>query len=384
MSQPEEQSATRLKDAVPFFDLRLQTERLRSRFMEVTEELFKSGAFIGGAAVSDFEEAFAEYCSTKYCVSLHSGTAALHLALMALELEPGSEVITAPNSFIATAEGISFAGCKPVFVDADESTFNIDPDLIERAITPRTKAIIPVHLYGQPAPMDRILEIARKHNLAVIEDACQAHGAELHGRRAGSFGTMACFSFYPSKNLGAAGDGGAVVTSDEKLAERLRLLRNHGSKVKYYHDILGHNFRLDALQCAILRIKLAELNRWNNQRIEIAWYYKAKLADVPGIIVPETMDGAKHVFHLYVVRVKDRARVQQVFANHGIQSAIHYPVPIHRQPAYTHLGLLEGSFPVTERMTESIISLPMFPELTREQQDRVIEALREAGEASRL
>lgn len=378
MSQPEEQSATKLKEPVPFFDLRLQTESLRGRFMEAADELFKSGAFIGGTAVSDFEEAFAKYCSSKYCVSLHSGTAALHLALLALELEPGSEVITAPNSFIATAEAISFAGLKPVFVDACEDTFNLNPELIERAITPRTKVIIPVHLYGQPAAMDRILEIARKHGLVVIEDACQAHGAELNGRRAGSFGTMACFSFYPSKNLGAAGDGGAVVTSDEKLAERLRLLRNHGSKIKYHHDILGHNFRLDALQCSILRIKLAELDRWNNHRIEIAWYYNAKLSDLSGVTVPRTMDGAKHVFHLYVVKVKDRARVQEVFTRHAIQSAIHYPVPIHLQPAYAGLGAGVGSFPVTERITDSIISLPIFPELTREQQDRVIDALREA------
>ncbi len=377
MTQPKE-SATPVKDTVPFFDLQVQTEHLYDRMLEVTKEILTSAHFIGGKAVTDFEEAFAQYCQAKYCVTLHSGTAALHLALLALDLEPGSEVITAPNSFIATAEAITFAGCKPVFADIDEATYNIDPALIEKAITPRTRVIIPVHLYGQPARMTEIMQIARKHNLIVLEDACQAHGAELNGIRTGSFGRAACFSFYPSKNLGAAGDGGAVVTNDEKIAERIQLLRNHGSRIKYHHDILGHNFRLDALQCAILKVKLAELENWNNRRIEIAQYYNDRLKEIPGIVIPETLPGARHVFHLYVVRVPNRALVEEVFARRGIASAIHYPVPIHLQPAYADLGLTTGAFPVTERVTESILSLPFFPELLRQQQVRVIDALAEA------
>lgn len=366
------------QEHVPFFDLSMQMNSLSDEILEAIRPILASGAFIGGGVVSEFEERFARYCGAKYCISLHSGTAALHLALLALDLEPGAEVITAANSFVATAEGIAFANCKPVLVDIDPSTYNLDPELLEKCISAKTRAIIPVHLYGQPAAMKEIGEIAASRNIHVIEDSCQAHGAELNGRRAGSFAQMACFSFYPSKNLGAAGDGGAIVTSDPSLADRIRLLRNHGSKVKYHHEILGHNFRLDAIQAAILTIKLRHLDKWNEQRRNLAKYYDEQLSKISGIVIPATAPGAHPVYHLYVIQVDDRAAIEKALTARGIGSGVHYPVPIHLQPAFSNLGYAKGDFPITEKAAGSIISLPMYPEMSRSQQDRVISALREA------
>jgi dTDP-4-amino-4,6-dideoxygalactose transaminase len=366
------------KTTVPFINLPEQHQALESQILSAITPIIRNAEFIMGKAVKEFETEFATFCGAKHCVSMNSGTAALHLALLALGIGEGDEVITAANTFIATCEGISFVGAKPVLVDCDPLTYNIDVTKIEKAITPRTKAIIPVHLYGQPADMDAILAIAKKHGLKVVEDACQAHGATYKGRRVGTFGDIGCFSFYPGKNLGAAGDGGATVTNDPELARKMRLYREHGSEQKYVHEVIGHNFRLDTIQAAILKIKLPLLEGWNKSRREKAAYYSQKLQE-KGFVVPTEMAGVEHVYHLYIVQVKDRARVQKILSEHGIQSGIHYPKPIHLQEAYASLGIKAGAYPVSEQACELILSLPMFPEITREQQDAVIDALVAAG-----
>lgn len=368
-------SATITANQVPFIDLPAQFRALQPEIDKALEPIFQSTGFILGPAVAQFEESFAQYVNGKFCVTLNSGTAALHLALMALDIGPGDEVITAANTFIATAEGISFVGATPRFVDADPVTYNIDVSKIEAAITSRTRAIIPVHLYGQPADMDAILEIASRHNLKVIEDACQAHGAVYKGTRVGTASDVSCFSFYPGKNLGAAGDGGAIVTNDAQIADRVRLLRDHGSRKKYEHEIVGHNFRLDTLQAAILNVKLPYLDGWNSARRERAEYYDRKLSGAPNLVTPVVAPGVQSVFHLYVVQVPNRKQVQQAMSDAGVQTGIHYPVPIHLQPAYRELGLKEGDFPVAEELSGKILSLPMYAELTESQQDRVIEVL---------
>lgn len=368
-------SATITANQVPFIDLPAQFRALQPEIDRALEPIFQSTGFILGPAVAQFEEAFAQYINGKYCVSLNSGTAALHLALMALDIGPGDEVITAANTFIATAEGISFVGATPRFVDADPVTYNIDVSKIESAITSRTRAIIPVHLYGQPADMDAILEIASKHNLKVIEDACQAHGAVYKGTRVGTASDVSCFSFYPGKNLGAAGDGGAIVTNNARIADKVRLLRDHGSRKKYEHEIVGHNFRLDTLQAAILNVKLPHLDDWNNARKKHAEYYGRKLSGAPNVVTPVIAPGVESVFHLYVVQVPNRRQVQDAMSDAGVQTGIHYPVPIHLQPAYKELGLEAGDFPVAEELSGKILSLPMYAELTESQQDRVIDVL---------
>jgi dTDP-4-amino-4,6-dideoxygalactose transaminase len=335
------------KTLVPFVNLPATHQALEREILDAITPLIRNAEFIMGKAVGEFEQEFAKYVGAKHCISLNSGTAALHLALMALEVGPGDEVITAANSFIATAEAISFVGATPVFVDCDPATYNLDVTKLEKAITKKTKAIIPVHLYGCPADMEPLMALAKKHNVKVVEDACQGHGARYNGKRVGTFGDIAAFSFYPGKNLGAAGDGGAVVTNDDGLARHVRLLREHGSEKKYVHEIIGHNFRLDTLQAAVLKVKLPHLDKWNELRRAAAAYYTKNLLEL-GLKVPIEPANTEHVYHLYVIQVRDREKVQAVLAEHGVQSGIHYPNPIHRQKAYSFLGIKEGAFPVSE------------------------------------
>ena len=365
-------------DVVPFLDLPQQFRALQPEINAALAKIFASAGFILGPEVKEFERAFADYVGAKECVTVHTGTAALHLALMALGIGPGDEVITAANSFVATAEGIAFAGAKTVLVDVDPVTYNLDPSKLEAAITPRTKAIIPVHLYGQPANMEAIMKIARVHGLKVVEDACQAHGARYKSQRVGAIGDIGCFSFYPGKNLGAAGEGGAVVTNNPELAEKVRLLRDHGSRKKYEHEIVGHNFRLDSIQAAILNIKLKHLDKWNKARMDRAARYTELLAGLGQIVLPASSSDCEHVFHLYAIQTENRAELQAKLNAKNVQSGIHYPTPIHLQKAFENLGYKAGYFPVSESLCNKVLSLPMFAELTDEQQDRVVAALKEA------
>ncbi|MBS1955580.1 MAG: DegT/DnrJ/EryC1/StrS family aminotransferase [Cyanobacteria bacterium SZAS-4] len=365
---------------VPFLDLSLQYDALKNEIDSAIQSVFKDSSFVLGPALKKFEDEFARYCHVDHCVGLNSGTAALHLALLAMGVGPGDEVITAANSFIATAEAISFCGAEPRFVDALLDTANLNSDMIEAAITHRTKVIIPVHLYGQPAEIDKVLKIAAAHKIMVLEDACQAHGAVFHGERVGTFGHAAAYSFYPGKNLGAAGDGGAVVTNDAELAARITLLRNHGSEQKYHHDIVGHNFRLDSIQAAILSAKLPHLDLWNKKRREIARFYDEKLTGVHGISPMCVIDGCEPVYHLYVIRTAERDVVLQQMKEMRIASGIHYPIPIHLQPAYQYLNLEEGSFPVSEELSKSVVSLPIYPDMPKADQERVVASILKASE----
>ena len=323
-----------------------------------------------------FEKEFASFCGCKFAVGVGSGTTALWMALLALGVRHGDEVITVPNTFIATCEAISFCGAKPVFVDIDETTYNIDPDLLKDAITPRTKAIIPVHLYGQMADMDRIMEIARAHGLFVIEDACQAHGAEHKGKRAGTIGDVGCFSFYPGKNLGAYGEAGAIVTNNSELAGEVRMFRDHGQVKKYYHSVVGWNGRMDGLQAAVLSVKLNYLAAWNEARRGNAQLYNELLANTDGLITPVEADYARHIYHIYAVRVENRDALMSDLAQKDIGCGIHYPLPIHLQEAYRFLGHQKGSFPVAERCAQEQVSLPMFAELTPGQIEQVCREIR--------
>jgi len=368
---------------VAFLDLSLQHRELKDEIEVAVRAVFKDSSFILGPALKKFEEDFANYCGVDHCIGLNSGTAALHLALLAMGVGPGDEVITAPNSFIATAEAISFCGAEPRFVDALLDTANIDCQLIEQAISSKTKVIIPVHLYGQPAQMDKVLAIANAHKLMVLEDACQAHGAVFQERRVGSFGHAAAFSFYPGKNLGAAGDGGAVLTNDADLAKKITLLRNHGSEQKYHHDIIGHNFRLDSLQAAILSAKLPYLNSWNQKRREIASFYDEKFEGVPGVQAIKVANNCQPVYHLYVIRTADRDLVLSQLKEMRVAFGIHYPVPIHLQPAYRYLNLQEGSFPNSEELSKSVVSLPIYPDMPIADQERVVAAILKAAELMR-
>ncbi len=324
---------------VPFLDLKIQYESIKEEVSIAVNEVMKNTAFAGGPFVERFEREFAAYCSSDFAAGVGSGTEALWLALLALEVGPGDEVITAPNTFIATAEAISFCGARPVFVDVDEATYNLDPNLIEAAITNRTKAIIPVHLFGQMADMDPIMAIARKHGLFVVEDAAQAHGAEYKGKKAGSIGDVGCFSFYPGKNLGAYGEAGAVVTSDPEIDRRVRMLRDHGQAKKYDHALIGWNSRMDGFQGAILSVQLKHLPGWNEQRRDNAKRYDNLLSGFDGVIVPEVGVHNTHVYHLYAVRVKNRDFLIKALAEKEIYCGIHYPVPVHLQEAYAFLKL---------------------------------------------
>lgn len=361
---------------IPLVDLKAQYAAIREEVDAAMQRVIANTSFIMGPEVAAFEKAFAHFCDVEHAVGVASGTAALELSLRALDIGPGDEVITSAHTFIATAEAISAVGAKPIFVDIHPETYNLDPAHLAAAITPRTKAILPVHIYGQPADMTAISRVAAAHDLPVVEDAAQAHGATWQGAKAGGLGTLACFSFYPGKNLGAYGDAGAVTTNDPALAERVALLRNHGRHAKYLHEIKGFGERMDALQAAILAAKLTHLADWTDARRRLAARYTAQLKDVEGVITPAVAEAANPSWHLYVIRTPRRDDLLAYLKQHGIGAGIHYPIPLHLQPAYADLGLTRGALPVTEAVADTCLSLPIYPELTEAQQDRVIEAVR--------
>jgi dTDP-4-amino-4,6-dideoxygalactose transaminase len=363
---------------VPFVDLKAQYRSIKPEVDEAIHRVLDTSAFILGPAVEEFERSFAEYLGAEFCVGVSNGTAAVQLGLAACGVGAGDEVILPANTFIATAEAVSALGAVPVLVDCEAESSNIDAGKIEAVITPRTRAVVPVHLYGQPADLDAVFEVAARHDLIVVEDAAQAHGARYKGRRVGPLGRAGCFSFYPGKNLGAYGEGGAVVTDDPEVARRLRMLRDHGSERKYHHDIVGHNYRLEGIQGAVLSVKLRRLDGWNARRREHAARYRELLAPLEqagALTLPPEMPYAEHVYHLFVIRTDARDELQQALASAGVQSGIHYPVPVHLQPAYSSLGHKPGDFPEAERQAASVLSLPMFAELTEEQLSRVAGAV---------
>lgn len=356
---------------IPFLDLKNQSADFQNEIQSAIDQVLTDCNFILGKPVTDFEAAFAAYCGCRYGIGVASGLDALKLILRAMEIGPGDEVVTVSHTFIATALAVSAVGATPVLVEVDPATYTMDPERLEAAITPRTKAVMPVHLYGQTADMEPILGIAHRHGLKVIEDACQAHGSRCNGRPAGSLGDAAAFSFYPGKNLGAYGDGGAVTTSDPVLADRIRTLRNYGSAKKYYHDELGENSRLDTLQAAVLGVKLNYLDAGNIARRAAAAFYTEQLGGAGDIITPAVRQGSEHVFHLYVIQTGRRDELQKYLQEKGVECLIHYPVPVHLQKAYASSGWEAGDFPLTERLAERILSLPVFPGITEEQMDYV-------------
>jgi dTDP-4-amino-4,6-dideoxygalactose transaminase len=363
---------------VPFLDLWLQHLPLMSELNLAIQDVIQSSAFAGGQFVTAFEEDFAAYCEAPYALGVGSGTEALWLSLVACGVGPGDEVITVPSTFMATAEAITQCGARPVFVDIDRNTYTMDPEALKKALTRNTKAIIPVHLFGQPADMDPIVKFANQQGLYLIEDACQAHGAEYKGRRVGSFGDTGCFSFYPGKNLGAFGEAGAIVTSSKELLEKIRILRDHGQVRKYFHSVIGWNCRMDGIQAAVLRVKLRQLETANRRRREHADHYDAGLQGLDGIITPSRTSWGHHVYHVYAIRVTNRDEAVKSLADQGIGTGIHYPVPVHLQEAYQGLGYQCGAFPIAERCAGEFLSLPMYPELTHSQVEQVIEGVKEA------
>jgi len=368
---------------IPFGDLRRQTQAIRDELDAAIRRVLESGWYILGPEVQAFEEEFAAFCGVRHAIGVASGTEALQLALVALGIGPGDEVITVSNAGVPGTAAILLAGARPVFVDVEEGSHNLDPAHLEAAITPHTRAVMPVHLYGRPAALTPVLEIARRRGLAVVEDCAQAHGAHYHGRIVGSLGDVGCFSFYPTKNLGACGDGGMVVTSDEALARRLRQLRVYGWGKKYYSEIPGGtNSRLDELQAAILRAKLPHLAEWNRARQERARWYGELLAGSPVTVPEPAPPGEEHVYHLYVVRSARRDALQAHLQRLGIGSDIHYPLPTHLQPAYRHLGYKRGDLPVSERLAQEVLSLPLYPEMTRTELESVAAAVRAFAEES--
>lgn len=387
---------------VPFLDLVAPHQELEAELLEVVKKAFETAGFIGGHMVDEFERRFAEFCDAKYCVGVNSGTDALRFALLAAGLEPGSLVVTVPHTFIATTEAISQAGLRIAFVDIHEESYTMDPEklrlfledrcfydaarakLVEKASGLVVSAVVPVHLYGHMADMDPILELAERYNLVVIEDACQAHGAEYFSsktgtwRKAGTIGLAAAFSFYPGKNLGACGEGGAIITNEEAVAKRTKMIRDHGQAKKYYHDVEGYNGRLDSIQAGWLTVKLNHLARWNDSRRSLAHRYHELFGEVSGgVTVPREAAWTRGVYHLYVVRVEDREALQSHLGQTGIGTGVHYPIPLHQQKAYGHLGYKTGDFPVTERVAREILSLPMFPQLSHAQQDEVASRTKE-------
>ena len=387
---------------IPFLDLVTPHQELEAELLAVVKKAFSNAGFIGGPMVEEFERDFATFCGAKYCVGVNSGTDALRFALMAAGIVPGDIVVTVPHTFIATTEAISQAGAQIAFVDIDAATYTMDPEklkeyfqtkcqfdssrgkLFEKTSGRPVTGVIPVHLYGQTADMDPIMELAERYDVTVIEDACQAHGAEYfskrHGtwKKAGSMGRAAAFSFYPGKNLGACGEAGAVTTDDESMAQRMRMIRDHGQAKKYYHDVEGYNGRLDSLQAGFLTVKLRHLARWNEARRALAHRYHELLAEANGaVVIPREAEWTKGVYHLYVVRVQDREAVQKHLADAGIGTGIHYPIPLHLQKAYQRLGYKNGDFPITERVAAEIVSLPMFPQLQHYQQREVVSKMME-------
>jgi dTDP-4-amino-4,6-dideoxygalactose transaminase len=361
---------------IPILDLRGQHRSLQGELLNAVAGVLEAGQYILGPNVSAFEEEFAQYLGITHALGLNSGTDALHLALRALEIGPGDEVITSTFSFIATAEAISILGARPVFVDIDPRSYALDPRAVEAAITPRTRAIIPVHLYGTPAPMHEIMRLAQRYSLAVVEDCAQSVGATIDGRKTGTFGTISAFSFFPSKNLGACGDGGMVVTDDAGLAQRIRALRAHGGRKKYYHEEIGLNSRLDELQAAILRVKLPHLEQWTQGRRAVAGRYDAAFAAEPGLQIPFEEPGCRNVYHQYTIRTARRDELQETLRTAGIGTAVYYPMPLHLQPAYAHLGGKPGDLPQAEAAAESVLSLPISPELASSDQECVTDAIR--------
>ena len=373
-----------MPEKVPFLDLKAHHAPLRAEFDQAIGEVIDSGAFAGGPFVAQFENEFAAFCGSRHAIGVGNGTDALWLALLACGIGPGDEVITVPNTFMATAEAITYSGATPVFVDVDQRTYTMDPALLEKARTPRTKAVIPVHLFGQVADMDPILSFGRKHGLFVIEDAAQAHGAEYKGRKAGSLGDAGCFSFYPGKNLGAFGEAGAVVTNDDKLQEKIRILRDHGQVRKYYHSMVGWNCRMDAIQAAVLRIKLRHLEQANHRRRVHASQYDRLFQGLEEVKSPFEAAYGRHVYHIYPIRVRERNEIMRLLQEKGIGCGIHYPVPIHLQEAYRGLGYGRGAFPASEQTCAEFISLPMFPELTQTQVKLVVDSVGESLTAGAL
>ena len=363
---------------VPYFDLKEQYSQIGDEIRDALDRVCRNAAFILGEEVERFEQSFASYCNVKHCVALNSGTSALHLALLSSGIGPGDEVITTSNTFIATVEAISYTGAKPVFVDVDPETANIDPALIEGAVTKQTRAIIPVHLYGRPADLDPIQDIAERHRLILIEDACQAHGAKYRGKRVGGFGYAAAFSFYPGKNLGAYGEGGALTTNEDEVAKLARALRSHGEVTRYFHDYVGYNYRMDGFQAAVLNVKLKYLDRWTAQRREFAKLYRDHL---DGSAVRFLIDSPEDdpVYHLFVVRAQERDRLREELRRRGVETAVHYPLPVHLQKAYAHLEYHARRLPHTEQVCAEAISMPLFPEMSREQVIYAAEMLTEVA-----
>lgn len=355
---------------VPFVDLRAQYVSIKDEVDAAIRGVLDDCAYVGGVSLDHFERDFAVYCRARYAIGVANGTDALHLALRAVGVGADHEVIAPAHTFIATAAAIEMSGARPVFVDVDPETYTMDPTGVEAAITPRTRAIIPVHLYGQPVDMQPILEVADQRDLVVIEDAAQAHGAEYRGQRVGGIGHLGCFSFYPSKNLGAYGDGGAVTTNDAELARRVSQLRDHGRISKYEHSVVGYNSRLDALQAAVLRVKLQHLDEWNRQRQRVAAWYDEALA-LAGLAPPRVRPDSTHVYHLYVVRTATREEFRSRLESEGISTGVHYPIPLHLQPAFRHLGYRIGDLPASEAAANQVFSLPIFPELTRAQVESI-------------
>lgn len=362
------------KFKIPLVDLQAQSRSIREEVLEGIAEVVDSCAFILGPQVTEFEKQFAEYCGAKHCIGLANGTEALHMALRALDIGPGDEVITAGNSFAATAFAIGYTGAQAVFVDIDPDDYNIDVRLIEQAISEKTKAIIPVHLYGQPARMNEIMDIAKRHNLRVVEDTAQGHGSEIDGKRSGTFGDVGCFSFYPGKNLGAYGDGGAVVTDSDELAEKFRLLRNYGQKVKNRHDMLAYNCRLDTMQAAVLLVKMKYIEQWTDQRNQVAQWYREALKDVD-IVLPMQHDNVRHVYHLFVVRHPMRDQILEHMAKQNVFGGVHYPNPLMTAESFQTAPCFPMELPVATAHSKEILSLPMYPEMTKEQVDVVAKSL---------
>ncbi len=361
---------------VRFVDLYQQHQEVEAELVEVFQRVLRNSSFILGPEVQTFERSFASYVGAAECIGVNSGTVALELVLRGLGVGPGHEVITVPNTFIATAEAISAVGARPVFVDVDPVSYTMDPALVEAAITPRTAALLPVHLYGQTADLDALLKIAQRHNIHLVEDACQAHGATYKQKKAGTVGVAGCFSFYPGKNLGCLGEGGAIVTDDAQLAERMRMIRDHGSIKKYEHRVPGYNFRMEGLQGGFLSVKLNHLDLWNERRRAAAKRYSELLSD-SGLTLPVEMPYGQHVYHLYVIQSDDREALRQQLSEAGIETGLHYPVPLHLQEAYASLGYSRGSFPVSEHLAGRILSLPMHPGIGDEQIEQVASVLME-------
>jgi len=367
---------TKKATPVPYLDLPAQMRGIRKEVDAAIARTLENCSFCLGPDVARFEGDFAKYIGAKHCVGFNSGTSALHVSMLLLNVGAGDEVITTPFTFVATSWAISYVGAKPVYVDIDEATFNLNPSLVEKAITPRTKVIMPVHLYGHPADLDSLLSISRKHKLALVEDAAQAHGATYRGKIVGTFGEMSCFSFYPGKNLGAYGEGGGLATNNADYATRAMALRDHGSTKRYYHDEIGYNYRMEGIQGAVLAVKMKYLEKWTRERRRVAHRYNELLADTP-LQLPQEAEYAESAWHLYVVRHPRREELKKHLEANGVGCGLHYPVPLHLQKCYAHLGYKEGDFPVAEKAARECLSLPIFPEMTEEQIQRVVEVVQE-------